>query len=57
MKQNFNMQVVNKTSGDVVYEEELVITVIEGGVFIDNLPHTMVVSMEDAIEDNLRGSA
>jgi hypothetical protein len=57
MKKTFNMQVVCKTTGDIVYEEELKITVIEGGVFIDNLANQMLVSMEDAIEDDLRGKA
>lgn len=38
----------------VVYEEELIVKRISesNGVFIDNLIHTMFVSIENAIEDN-----
>ena len=35
----------------VIYEEELVIKRIEGGVFIDNLINTTFVAIEDAIEE------
>lgn len=51
MAKRYNLKVVEMDSGDVVYEEELIIARIEGGVFIDNLANTMLVSMEDAIEE------
>jgi len=47
----YNLRVVELNSDAVVYEEELIIKRYDGGVFIDNLANTMLVSMEDAIEE------
>ncbi len=49
----YNLKVVEMDSGDVVYEEELIVKPIETGVvFIDNLIHTMFVAIEEAIAEN-----
>lgn len=51
MPKRYNMKIVEMGSDDVVYEVELQITRIEGGVFLANLMNEMVCDIENAIEE------
>lgn len=53
----YNLKIVEMDSNDVVYEEELQLLTGKGCVLVTNPPNGMISNIEDAIEDNLRGSA